>query len=118
MGGQDGFPSRRRAPRGRLERNYSSSVSAGRREQETTTGVTTRHSLDVASYVSDMTAQLEAMALAAGLDLLAYFLGMAKSEADLFVRTNAESEGGASESGSADGMQSDEGQADFHSTGG
>jgi hypothetical protein len=56
-------------------------------------GVTTHEALDVAEYVSDMTAQLEAMALVAGLDLVAYFLGMARSEADLFVRTNSGPEG-------------------------
>jgi hypothetical protein len=36
-----------------------------------------------------MTAQLEAMAIAARLDLLAYFLGMAKAESEIYVRTNA-----------------------------
>jgi hypothetical protein len=49
----------------------------------------TRESLDIARYITDMTAQLEAMAVAARLDLLAYFLGMAKAESELFVRTNA-----------------------------
>jgi hypothetical protein len=49
----------------------------------------THEALDVAEYVSDVAAQIEAMALAAGLELLAYFLGMARSEADLFVRTNS-----------------------------
>jgi len=44
--------------------------------------------IDVARYVADMTAQLEAMANAAHLDLLAYFLGMAKAESELFARTN------------------------------
>jgi len=39
-----------------------------------------------------MTAQLEAMAIAARLDLLAYFLGMARAESELFVRTNAVAE--------------------------
>ena len=53
-------------------------------------GLVSREALDVARYVADMTAQLEAMALAADLDLLGYFLGMARAEADLFVRTNAE----------------------------
>jgi hypothetical protein len=48
-----------------------------------------REALDVAHYITDMTAQLEAMAVAARLDLLAYFLGMAKAESELFVRTNA-----------------------------
>ena len=79
--------------------------------------VTTRESLDVASYVSDMTAQLEAMALAAGLDLLAYFLGMARSEADLYVRTNAGPEGEPEGGEGQDGPLSDEDQAAFDSSG-
>ena len=77
----------------------------------------TRESLDVAGYVSDMTAQLEAMALAAGLDLLAYFLGMARSEADLFVRTNAGPEGEADGGEGEGGPLSDEDQAAFDSSG-
>jgi hypothetical protein len=36
----------------------------------------------VARYLADMTAQLESMARAAELDLLAYLLAMARSEAD------------------------------------
>jgi hypothetical protein len=52
----------------------------------------TREGLDVARYIADMTAQLEAMAIAARLDLLAYFLGMARAESELFVRTNAVAE--------------------------
>jgi hypothetical protein len=36
----------------------------------------------VAGYVADMTAQLESMATAAHLDLLAYFLAMAHAEAE------------------------------------
>ena len=39
-----------------------------------------------------MTAQLEAMAVAARLDLLAYFLGMARAESEIYVRTNAVAE--------------------------
>jgi hypothetical protein len=46
-----------------------------------------------------MTAQLEAMAFAARLDLLAYFLGMARAESDLFVRGNAQADGSRVESG-------------------
>jgi hypothetical protein len=49
----------------------------------------TREALDVARYITDMTAQLEAMAIAARLDLLAYFLGMAKAESEIYVRTSA-----------------------------
>jgi hypothetical protein len=44
--------------------------------------------VDVARYIIDMTARLEAMAIASGLDPLAYFLGMAKEESEIFVRTN------------------------------
>ncbi len=80
--------------------------------------VATRKSLDVASYVSDMTAQLEAMALAAKLDLLAYFLGMARSEADLFARTNAGPEGKSDSGEGEGGPLSDEDQAAFDSSGG
>ena len=52
----------------------------------------TREALDVARYITDMTAQLEAMAIAGRLDLLAYFLGMAKAESEIYVRTNAVAE--------------------------
>lgn len=47
-----------------------------------------REALDIARYVTDMTAQLEAMAIAAKLELIAYFLGMAKAESELYVRSN------------------------------
>jgi hypothetical protein len=52
----------------------------------------TQEALDVARYITDMTAQLEAMAIAGRLDLLAYFLGMAKAESEIYVRTNAVAE--------------------------
>jgi hypothetical protein len=42
---------------------------------------------DVASYVSEISAQLETMALGAGLDLLAYFLRLAQFEARSTLRT-------------------------------
>ena len=41
----------------------------------------------VARYLADMTAQLESMAGAARLDLLAYFLAMARLEAEEQART-------------------------------
>lgn len=70
----------------------------------------------MAAYVSDMAAQLEAMALSARLDLLAYFLGMARSEADLFVRTNEGPEGAANDEGNAvQSDLSDEDQSEFDS---
>jgi hypothetical protein len=44
----------------------------------------------VARYVADMTAQLESMARAAGLDMLAYFLAMARAEANAPRRSPGE----------------------------
>jgi len=42
----------------------------------------------VASYVADMTAQLESMATAAGLDLVAYFLAMARAESEATLQVS------------------------------
>jgi hypothetical protein len=52
--------------------------------------VARREALQVAQYVTDRMGQLESMAAAAGLDLLADFLSMAKLEGDVFVRDNAQ----------------------------
>lgn len=104
MAAQDLFPRRKR-----LHRAVSGPVVEITKANEPAP-VATREALDVAGYVHDMTAQLEAMAIAANLDLLAYFLGMARSEADLFVRTNVED---ATDDGETDGLLSDEGQARF-----
>ena len=52
----------------------------------------THEALNIARYITDMTAQLEAMAIASRLDLLAYFLGMARAESEIYVRTNAVAE--------------------------
>lgn len=41
----------------------------------------------VAAYLSDMTGQLESMARAANLELLAYLLAMARAEAEAIART-------------------------------
>jgi len=49
----------------------------------------------VARYVADMTAQLEAMALTAHLDLLAYFLAMAKGESEALARAQFHEESAA-----------------------
>ena len=43
----------------------------------------------VAGYIADMTAQLESMATAAGLDLLAYFLAMARAESEAAAQIGA-----------------------------
>jgi len=58
-----------------------------RRADDPSHGAVTREVLDVARYITDMTAQLEAAAFAAHLDQLAYFLRMAKAESEIFVRT-------------------------------
>ena len=47
--------------------------------------VAPREALEVSRYVRDMTARLEAMAVAARLDLLAYFLSMTKAESELLI---------------------------------
>src|SRR5271166_3588320 len=85
---EHGFPRRTRAAQERAARDFS--MAARGRVNDPSRGLASREALDVARYVADMTAQLEAMALAADLDLLGYFMGMARAEADLFVRTNAE----------------------------
>ncbi len=59
-----------------------------RRAGDPSHGAVTRKVLDVARYITDVTAQLEAVAFAARLDRLAYFLGMAKTESEILVRAN------------------------------
>jgi hypothetical protein len=46
----------------------------------------TRKAFDVARYITGMTAQLEAEAIAAHLDQLAYLLAMAKVESEIIAR--------------------------------
>ena len=58
--------------------------------------VTREEELDAARYIAGMTAKLEAVAIAARLDRLVYFLGMAKVESEMFVRAHG-AEGGAEE---------------------
>ena len=53
----------------------------------------------VAGYIADMTAQLESMATAAGLDLLAYFLAMARAESEAASRGGAGAAGEDAPSG-------------------
>jgi hypothetical protein len=107
-----GRPKRKDPTHARVRREPERRQSSENRRDH---GGASREALDVASYVSDMAAQLEAMSLAAGLDLLGYFLGMARSEADLFVRTNAGPEGAAEDDKDDDGL-SGEDQADFDSS--
>ena len=58
-----------------------------RRADDPSHGAVTREVLDVARDIAGMTAQLEAVAIAARLDRLVYFLRMAKAESEIFVRT-------------------------------
>ncbi|MGD0641191.1 MAG: hypothetical protein ABSC22_10625 [Roseiarcus sp.] len=45
----------------------------------------------VARYIADMTEQLESMAIAAHLDLLGYFLAMARAESETSARADSPS---------------------------
>jgi hypothetical protein len=72
-GGRGGELARRRSPR---------------RADDPSHGPVTREVLDVACYITDVTAQLQALAIAANLDRLVYFLGMAKAESELLVRVS------------------------------
>jgi hypothetical protein len=59
-----------------------------RRAHDPSHRAVTREVLDVARCITDVTAQLEALAIAADLDRLAYFLGMAKAESETLVRVS------------------------------
>ena len=85
-----GFPRRKRAEYGRAAKGAFARPQ--RRANDPSHAAVTREALDVARYITDMTAQLEAMAIAGRLDLLAYFLGMARAESEIYVRTNAVAE--------------------------
>jgi hypothetical protein len=109
MTGESGFPRRKRAGRGRDPQGPATTHA------DPSVRIAPREALDVARYVTDMTAQLEAMAVAARLDLLAYFLGMAKAEGDLFVRGNSQADSPAeesTESGLADPESGDDNSLD------
>jgi hypothetical protein len=86
----EGYPKRRRAGPAKSAADFETAMPKGKRTPD---GQPAPHTaIDVARYIADMTVQLEGMAIAARLDLLAYFLGMAKAESELFVRTNAAAE--------------------------
>jgi len=89
MASENVFPRRRRA-HGRPVKDLR--PREPKRKEESLEAAAGPGAIDVARYIADMTAQLEAMATAAHLDLLAYFLGMAKAESELFARTNAPEE--------------------------
>jgi hypothetical protein len=58
-----------------------------RRADDPSHGAVTREVLDVASYIADLAAQFEAVAIRAHLYKLASLLGMAKVESERIVRT-------------------------------
>jgi hypothetical protein len=98
MADEVGFPRRKRAEPGRPGKGAA--ARSLKRADDSSNGVVTREGLDVARYITEMTTQFEAMAIAARLDLLAYFLGMARAESELFVRTNAVAEAESEDEGS------------------
>ena len=84
MAEEVGFRTRKRGD-GRVGK--SAPARSPRRADDPSHAAVAREALDVARYITDITARLEAMAIAARLDPLVYFLGMAKAESEAFVRT-------------------------------
>lgn len=80
-----GFRTRKR---GDVGARKGAPTRSPRRTDDPSQGPATGEALTVARYVADMTAQLEAMAIEARLDHLAYFLAMANLESERFIRTN------------------------------
>jgi hypothetical protein len=97
-----------RPKRGDGRAGTSAPARSLRRADDRSHGAVTREVLDVARYIAGMTAKLEAVAIAARLDQLVYFLGMAKAESEIFVHTY-----GAPEAEHAEG-KSDEHAVGLH----
>ena len=76
-----------RPKRGDGRAGKSAPARSPRRANDPSHGAVTREALEVARYITGMTAKLEAVAIAARLDGLVYFLGIAKAESEAFVRT-------------------------------
>ena len=76
---------RKRPERGRDPSRLASEKPSGREDD-----LSTRAERSVAAYIADLAAQLETMALAAGLDLAAYFLAMARNECETQAGETAE----------------------------
>ena len=83
-----------------------------RRADDPSHGAVTREVLDVARDIAGMTAQLEAVAIAARLDRLVYFLGMVRVESEIFVRTHGAERAGAESDESAVGLHQDDNSFD------
>ena len=86
MSGAVSFPRRRPVPPQPAARPRTALT---RPLREATSGQPTCEALDVARYISDMAGQLETMSAAVDLDLLSYFLSMARTEAELLVSAAA-----------------------------
>ena len=84
MGAEAGFV---RSEPGDGRAGKSAPARSPRRADDPSRVAVTREVLNTARYIIDMTAQLEAAAITAHLDRLAYFLGMANLESEIFVRT-------------------------------
>lgn len=65
----------------------SAAATSPSRAEDASRVALTREALDAARYISEMTAPLEAAAIGAHLDRLAYFLQMAKLESEISIRT-------------------------------
>jgi hypothetical protein len=90
----------------------SAPARSPRRADKPSHGAVTQEALDVARYIADMTAKLEAVASAARLDRLVYFLGMAKVESEIFVRTHGAERAKAESDESAVGLHQDDNSFD------
>jgi len=66
-----------------VRRHVIQPTSAPRREDEALDDAGTQA---IASYIADMTGQLELMATSSGLELVAYFLAMARAEGEAAAR--------------------------------
>jgi len=87
-GAMDGFSRRTEGSKQVRRRSRSApAVSAG------DAGSGHAQEVAVARYIADMTAELEAMAKAAHLDLVAYFLAMARAESETAARAADGSQG-------------------------
>jgi hypothetical protein len=104
-----------RPKRGHGRAARSAPARSPRRADKPSHGAVTREVLDLARYIAGMTAKLEAVAIAARLDQLVYFLRMAKAESEIFVRTYGAPEAERAEEESdepAVGLQQEKGSFD------
>jgi hypothetical protein len=85
----DGRGSRLAETETRGEKRKTRSRQIVEKSRRSVSGAVTREVLDVARYITDVTAQLEALAIAAHLDQLAYSLGTGKRKAKYWFASAA-----------------------------